>query len=378
MNTNNSVRLAIVTPLRAKYSETFIHNHIQGLNHVKEVFFEGLLPSKSDGKGELYRYDSAPRLIRGIKKISRMVSGASLSDKRRHAFEKDLKRQKINIVLAEYGTTAAEILPSLKKLKIPLLAHFHGFDAYRYETLNQYKDKYLELFEYSEKIIAVSNHMKNQLISLGAPEGKLEVNIYGVDSNAFEGGELHRENYFVAIGRFVDKKAPYLSILAFKKFLATHPDYHLTMIGDGPLFDSSRMLSKSLGLENKIIFTGALPHSKVQEYLKNARAFIQHSVRPFSGDAEGSPNAILEAMATATPVISTRHTGIPEMVEDGVTGYLVDEMDIEGMAWKMVQVANKPDLAKAIGANAREKVLSEYRLKDSLAKLNAIIRDVIK
>ncbi len=112
--------------------------------------------------------------------------------------------------------------------------------------------------------------------------------------------------------------------------------------------------------------------------MRQVRAFVQHSMTAISGDSEGTPVGILEAGGAGLPVISTYHAGIPDVVEDGITGYLVNEGDIELMADRMIAVAQDSALAARMGVAAQAKVLSNYTLEKSISRLITIIETAVK
>ncbi len=138
--------------------------------------------------------------------------------------------------------------------------------------------------------------------------------------------------------------------MPFGEDLDSNPDMHLDYIGDGPLFPAAFQYVRALGLENKVTLFGAQSNDIVKEKLKEVDIFIQHSwTDPITGDEEGLPNAILEAMAFGLPVISTFHSGIPEAVMDGESGFLVAEGDTRNMAEKIVVLSLSPLLRDKMG-----------------------------
>ena len=134
-------------------------------------------------------------------------------------------------------------------------------------------------------------------------------------------------NRFLAVGRFIDKKRPDLTVRAFCEAAKDHPDAMLEMIGDGPLMPACKALVAKSGLDGQVLFHGELPHDAVRDRLSRAQFFLQHSVTAPDGNTEGLPTAIQEAMAAGAVVLSTRHAGIPEIVRHGETGLLVAEND---------------------------------------------------
>ena len=261
---------------------------------------------------------------------------------------------------------------------MPLIAHFHGHDAFRRTELENFGPRYPELFRYASAIIAVSRDMQGKLIKLGAPETKLHLNPYGVDPSLFYGSDpLNSPPTFVAVGRFVNIKAPHLTLLAFREVLAEVPEARLVMIGDGPLWDACYQMVRSFGISGSVELQGIRSHSEVAAVMQRARAFVQHSVTANDGDSEGAPNAVLEAGASGLPVVSTRHAGIKEAVIEMKTGLLVDERDTSGMAQHMIRLAKDSALAASLGKAAREWISAEYSMDKSIGNLWSIIESVI-
>jgi glycosyltransferase involved in cell wall biosynthesis len=145
------------------------------------------------------------------------------------------------------------------------------------------------------------------------------------------------------------------------------------MIGDGPLLDSCRDLARGLGIAPAVTFLESQPHSVIQDEMRNARGFVQHSIEAPSGDCEGMPVSILEAGASGLPVVATRHAGIPDAVIEGTTGLLVDEHDVGGMAEAMLRLIDQPTIAARLGQAARDHVRAHFSMEHSLERLWAII-----
>jgi glycosyltransferase involved in cell wall biosynthesis len=284
------------------------------------------------------------------------------------------KSNDINIVLGEYGPVGCAALGICRELRLPLVIHFHGYDAYSRRVLEKYHEAYQQMFRYCSAVVAVSSHMLEQLARIGAPREKMVHNPYGVDTAEFRPTHLRAcPLQVVAVGRMVEKKAPYLTILAFRKVLQKLPEARLVMVGDGILRDICRKMIKSLGMDHAVELKGALGHRDVAELMRQSRIFVQHSVTPEHGDSEGTPVGIIEAGASGLPVVSTRHGGIVDIVLHGKTGFLVDEGDIDGMADYMCRLLLEPELAEDMGRQAREHVSRNYELSSSIQNLRAVL-----
>jgi glycosyltransferase involved in cell wall biosynthesis len=122
-----------------------------------------------------------------------------------------------------------------------------------------------------------------------------------------------------------------------------------------------------------VTLPGPCSHAEVFAQMARASCFVQHSVRPLNGDLEGTPLAILEAMAAGLPVVATRHGGIAEVVAEERTGFLVEEGDVDGMAARMLRLAETPRLASQLGEAGRELVAKEHAMQDRINALAAIL-----
>jgi glycosyltransferase involved in cell wall biosynthesis len=275
--------------------------------------------------------------------------------------------------------TGVSIMDACKRTKVPLIVHFHGYDAYQKNIIDSLLQSYKKLFEISSKIIAVSSDMKNQLINLGCPESKVFVNPCGATIRS----ELSKQiNYnlqqFIMVGRLVEKKAPFVSIIAFSRVLEKYKHAKLEIIGDGHLLDACKQLVKSLNMRNNVVFYGSQEHSFVLEKMSKSSCFIQHSVTAESGDKEGTPVGVLEAMGMGLPVVSTKHGGISDIIEHTKTGFLVNEYDLDDMVKFMLEITNNVELAKSVGTAASDTVEKKYSLNHSISRLWSIISDAIE
>jgi len=357
--------LAIFSPGQNTYSETFIQAHKRLPFNIK-YYYGNTLPYLLEGINILefsYVDKIKKTLLRGLTSCQKVLMFS-------------LRKEKVDIILAEYGPTAADSLPVIKHLKIPLIVHFHGYDASQKDIIEQYGKKYKEVFDYAFKVIVVSKKMYKDVANLGCPERKLVLNSYGPDDSFFKIKAGFNNQQFVSVGRFVEKKAPLQTINAFKKVVNGFPEAKLIMAGDGDLLEESKNLAESLGLQDNIAFPGALNREQVRQLFSNSIAFVQHSVVAENGDSEGTPVAILEAQAAGLPVISTFHAGIPDVVINEETGLLVEENDVEGMANNMIRILKEENLAQKLGNAGRERVKGNFAMERHLSILEKEIERV--
>ena len=365
------MKLCIAFPnLEIKYSETFITGHIKNLK-PDFLLASGYNPHSDLKTGSVFKFPMSIELMRMlVKKLFPRIY-STIYNKRISQY---LRKNKIDILLAEYGPTGGNLLAACKLSGTKLVVHFHGSDAFDYNTLKKNKIKYLQMFDYAKAIVVVSEDMKTQLIGLGAAAEKIFKVPCGINTEQFRcANPENADPVFSAVGRFVPKKAPLVTIRAFSRVLTQVPEAHLVMVGNGALFNACKNLALELKIQDKITFKGVLKPDQIIECLCKSRCFVQHSVRSTDGDSEGMPNTILEAASCGLPIISTFHAGIKEAVEHGVSGYLTNEGDEIQMAKYMIEIAKNPELAKKMGVKAREIVTANYNLEKQIQELKDIL-----
>jgi colanic acid/amylovoran biosynthesis glycosyltransferase len=363
-------QICVVTDYLPAASETFIRSHVENLP-ARVVLIHGWRPTVDDRM-----VLSFPQ--RAVHKAWRLLTASGLQRETTAAYLQAFKRYRPAAVLAEYGPTGVQTTEACWRLGIPLVVHFHGYDASEYSVLKDHAETYPVMFDKAAAVVAVSRAMQERLISLGAPPEKVYYNPCGVDCSLFGGATPEQAPpVFVAVGRFVDKKAPQLTLSAFARVYREAPDARLRMIGDGPLLVECRELAEKLGISDGVKFLGVQPPAVVQEEMRGARCFVQHSVQASNGDCEGTPVGILEAGASGLPVVATRHAGIPDVVLEGETGFLVAEGDIDGMAEGMLKMIRSPELAGEMGRQARQRIANHFSKEHSLGQLWSIIESSI-
>jgi glycosyltransferase involved in cell wall biosynthesis len=367
--------LAMLAPGGIKASETFIEAQRNNINARVKFYHKGMPPMMLDNK--LLLHQNSVRIFQI--ELLRRLGLTPLTSVVEVPICASFLHEKIDGVFAQYGPTGVGILPVCKMLKLPLIVHFHGVDASKHDVLETYKQGYQEMFQYANYIIVVSKAMKRRILDLGASPEKVIYNPCGPNEEYFN-IQLKRktEKIFVGAGRFVDKKAPHCTILAFSKLLQYHPDAKLVLAGTGELWDVCRDLVQYLNLKDKVILPGVFAREQLKRLFAEAIGFVQHSVTPSSGDMEGTPVAVLEASAAGLPVIATRHAGIPDVIIENETGLLVDEYDIDGMAENMKRILDNPGYAQEMGRAGRENIKLHFSMERHIDTLNQLVSNMFK
>lgn len=356
-------------------SESFLAAH---LNDLPGAAFAAVGPP---GMRSVFRPGSKPprepsaseTIIRKLLRVTRVQS----REQQDTAFmRRMIESEEVRVVLAEYGPSAISVLDACTTAGIPLVAHFHGWDAYVLAPQDRTRRAYARLFAEAHAIIAVSQHMKHHLIQLGAPADRTIWTPCGAVIPARQASPDAAPPNFVTIGRPAPKKATAVTLLAFAHVHRRLPQARLTHIGAEP-DPATAQLARALGIHSNVTFLGPQPHSVVLETLLASRCYLHPSVTAPDGDMEGTPVSVLEAMACALPVVSTQHGGILDIFQSPEpVGALVPEYDVDGTAEAMLTYAENPLLAAVHGATGRDWVEKHWSMTHSLSRLEAILSAV--
>ena len=363
---NCTMKIALLSPRKNAPSETFIQAHCDFLNGDILFYHSGAIPKFLEERPLTVAY---PKLYRIAGFLKRQIGIAQPSPIEK-AFERSLRQQKPDIILAEYGVCGAQCVPIAKRAGIPLSVHFHGYDASELRVLEDYKERYERMFEYASSIIVVSEVMRQKLISLGAPAKKIFLTHYGANPSFIKFKPSLVSKKVLAVGRMVDKKAPHLLVLAFRRCLERHPDAKLVYIGAGPLFQITKDLVKQFKLDNNVELRGLAGREEIQNEMLTARCFAQHSRTAENGDMEGTPVAVIEAQSAGLPVVSTHHAGIPDIVLHEQTGFLVEEGDAERMGDYISSLLDDAELARQMGAAGKSRIKENFTMEHHIATIN--------
>ncbi|MBA3925817.1 glycosyltransferase [Listeria rustica] len=277
-------------------------------------------------------------------------------------------KQDFDLVIAHYGNVGlvASILQDQGLLSGRLLTFFHGYDLTR--TIKQKGETfYAFLFSSDTVLLPISDFWAQRLVYLGAEKEKVQVHHMGIDTQTFQMQSLKATQptlQLLLVARLTEKKGISDAIHAVQ-FLQNHGiDTVLHIVGDGEDRLALEAMVKQLGLPNQVKFHGFLNQTQVREQFCASDIFILPSVVAQDGDMEGIPVSLMEAMAQGKPVISTIHSGIPELVIHGKTGFLVPERNAEALGRAIMDYLHLTEDQKAeIITNARQKVIAEFDIK---------------
>lgn len=290
------------------------------------------------------------------------------------------------VLHAHFGPGSIYALPYHLSTGLPLVVTFHGYDVPLLSTPRRFEPKFWRYWWLSKlmlrrvsRFLAASNELRDQLIALGAPAERVRVWRLGVEIPPLDQAPEGRsgKNVFL-VGRFVEKKGFEYAIEAFARVLATGVDATLHVAGDGELRPAYDAIIAKHGIADRVNFLGVLSHEDVLETMLRMDILMCPSVVAANGDRESGILVAKEAGARFIPVIGTWHGGIPEIIEDGETGYLVAERNPAEIAERLEALLRQPELRAKLGAAARAKMVREYDIDKRIDVLEDHYTEVIE
>jgi glycosyltransferase involved in cell wall biosynthesis len=339
--------VAVFVPVIGQVSETFLRRHVEELAPGGTVVVARRVASPAAWTV------SVPTLL--LDPLAEEWGGAAEQE----AVRGFLAAYDVQAALTEYLDVWVPFVSCLRGCGVRQVAHAHGYDVSMRLRDDYWSDAY-QSYADAAAVATPSTHSRTRLLATGLPPSLVHVVPCGVDlpDPAPTGRDLATTQVLIA-ARLVAKKSPVTTLEACVRAHQHGAELAVSVIGDGPLRTACEDKVRGTGLP--VTFFGAQPHDVVLAMMRRTDIFCQHSVTdPDSGDEEGLPVAILEAMAHAMAVVSTRHAGIVDAVQDGVSGLLVDERDGAAMSEHLVALSARPELRRSLGQAARARVADQF------------------
>ena len=354
-----SIKVLMVVPIFPKISDVCMLNQITGLI---DLGYDVYIYAKERNKffkiqEDVKKYDLVNRTFYG-------------------KFPKNLN--KFDIVVFQLGHKAFNIKRELG-FKGKLVICLRGYDMSGYITKKP--DAYDQLFPVCDLFLSVCNLFKERLINLGADPNKIVVIHSAINCSRFK----YKKRYppkrncklkIVSAGRFVEKKGFEYAIRAIAYLVKEHSNITYTIFGGGRLEERLKKLIKELKVSKHVKICSWRTHKELVRILDSSHIFIAPSVTAENGDQEGIPNVLKEAMAMGLPVISTHHAGIPELIENHVSGLLVPERNFVALAQCIKYLITHPKIWLPIGKFARSKIIKEFNQDKENSKLAKILKKI--
>ena len=232
-----------------------------------------------------------------------------------------------------------------------------------------------EKVERAKAAITISNHNYHFLTEQEVDINKLKIVRCGIDTDNNKytpRTTLNTPPKIGSLGRLVEKKGMDDVILALSKLHQKGTDFYLEIGGDGYLNDYLKKLAIKHNLKEKIIFKGAIPNDRVYSWLKELDIFILACKEDNNGDKDGIPVVLMEAMTVGIPVISTKISGIPELIQDEISGFLAEPNNPESLANTIEQLLHSPQLIAPITQAARNRVTEEFGMNSNVERLMSV------
>jgi colanic acid/amylovoran biosynthesis glycosyltransferase len=229
----------------------------------------------------------------------------------------------------------------------------------------------------SKMAITISEYNREFLINKGALPEKTKVIHCGVDPDQYQYVDRKAMNYPPVIGtlaRLVEKKGVDTLILALSQLWERKIDFMLEIGGDGPLKKYLEQLVDSHGLDSKITFLGTMDSEKVFSWMQKLDIFVLACKQDSQGDQDGIPVVLMEAMATGIPVVSTIISGIPELIDDGVSGFLSKPDSPDALAATLEKAIGSYQSIPKVTQTARKRVRKEFDITLNVDRLLEIFK----
>ncbi len=364
-----------------KISEPFITQQASGLKNFEPIY----MGRSRFGDAPISKKSLALEDLPEQKSFSRKLWQVVTRDPR--PYLKLLNNIKPSLIHAHFGVEGVYAMAVARKLRVPLITTFHGFDATtskraligsRSPSWINYILFRSQLAKQGDLFICVSEFIRKRVIELGFPPERTHVHYIGIDIETILPRQISEETPMVLhVARLVEKKGTEYLIHAFAKVAAQNPEVELTIIGDGPLRTSLKSLTQALGMNERIRFMGPQPHTEVMTMMRKAAMLVLPSVTANTGDAEGLGMVLLEAAALGLPLIGTQHGGIPEVIEDGKTGYLIPERNMDLLAQRMSELLANRDMRLNMGRNGRALVETRFDIRKQTIKLEKLYASIL-
>jgi colanic acid/amylovoran biosynthesis glycosyltransferase len=370
------------TQLKASFICNQINSHLVFEPCI--VFRENRIKENDGGFAEfnLEKYDcldlslNESRVERFLFKTIKILSKRQIKNIR-----KFINKNNVQICHFHYGTDCGVFFPLIKKLGIPCVVSFYGYDCSSFPYyMRGYGRRYLanRVFKLVDAVLAMSPDMKKDLMKAGCPEQKIIIHYYGTDTEKFfhQRNHLPKENLIILILASLVPQKGHLFLLKSIKHLYDSgvKNFQLRIVGTGESENELKDFVTHNHLEKNVLFIGAIPYAskQMQNEYNNADIFVHPSIIAPNGDKEGIPGTIVEAMSAGLPVISTFHAGIPFIIENGKTGLLVTENDVFALSEAIKKLIDQPDLRQQLSVDGQNYACKFLDLRNKERELEKI------
>ncbi len=299
------------------------------------------------------------------------------------AIERVLTESNAQLLHIYFGHIAVLLRPLIRQWQEPSLVSFHGADVLVDMQKPAYRRATEEMLSLVKRVLVRSESLRQAVVDLGCAPEKIEIQRTGIPLADFQFRERsipgNGQWRLLQAGRLIEKKGFKTTLRAFAKFRKEIPAARLIIAGEGPQLDELQSLARELQIGGAVDFVGFVSQEKLHEFFYSSHIFLHPSQTGRDGNQEGVPNSMLEAMASGLPVFATRHGGIPEAVENNVSGILVNERDHRALGDALIDCARSPDRVLAMGRAASESVARNFSQTEQTRWLEEIyLREIAR
>ena len=384
MNTRSKKAVAIVVKDFLQPTQIWILRHAGGLSQFLPFFIaKSRKKPKKRCRHRILALDSFRAVTESINLIGRALS--------KHRFlgyagfiKINLWLYRVQLVHIHFLWNAAWFFEYVKRMNLPVIVTAHGSDVNHAFADPEYKRRIQAVFERADKIVCVSEFIREQLKALGCDQAKLVVNYLGVPLRKHLPVEKKKKDVItlICVAALREEKGHVYLIKALQEVRRSYPNIRLILAGDGELKDAIRHVVREYSLEDCVFFLGWKNEVEVYELLADSDIFVQHSIRfRVKGryyKEEGLPISLVEAASMGLPIVATKIGGIPEACIHGFNGLLSEEKDIHSMAENIVYLIENPDTRSLYGRNGRQLIREKFDESIVLKRLEKIYEGCIK
>ena len=289
-----------------------------------------------------------------------------------------MRRTEATLLHIFFGNVAVHMLPLMRRAGGPVVVSFHGSDVVGRIATPAFGAARQEMFRRARLVLCRSEQLGEKVEALGCDPAKLRImrTVLPPMRRAFRIPPADGRWHIVQASRLVRKKGLATALRAFAAFRKARPLARFTIAGEGPLEADLRGLASSLGLSGSVEFCGFLSQPALVRLYESAHLFV-HPSETVGGDIEGIPNSLLEAMASGLPAVATEHGGIPEVIQNGTTGFLCPEGDWQGISEALLRLAEDPGLQARIALAGAEFVSREFSAEKQIANIENLYREAM-
>ncbi|MBU1069315.1 glycosyltransferase [Myxococcota bacterium] len=365
-------------------SETFIHDELRfherytgvvfARRHLNADVFPGHEVHAADGAGA----NSPASLLYGATGLYA-------------PFFREFFTRRFALVHAHFGHNGLYALPYAVAARLPLVVTVHGRDVTILTGPDRHKPEFWyyslrarQLFARTNLFLAASTELAELLVEAGCDPEKIRIHRLGVDLSNFAFRESEPEEngsaqtpQVLMVGRFVKKKGFHYGLRAFAAALSSGVSARCRLIGDGPERGALEQLVRDLGIADRVVFSGSVPHAAVREAMNESALLLAPSMVAPNMDRESGLIVAKEAAAVGLPVVAHWHGGLPDIVDDGVTGFLVPERDLGRLTDRLSRLLGDRQLRVGFGRAAREKMERDYDIRIANRRLEGFYDEVL-